>query len=96
VPVIVTELVAATALVVTVKVVVVLLAGTVTLDGIVATAVLLLDRVTTAPPAGAATLRVIVAVEEFPPTTLPGASVSPFSVGKGGVIVPETGVFRSC
>jgi hypothetical protein len=87
VPVIVTELVVVTALVVTVKVVVLLLAGTVTLDGTAATAVLLLDRVTTAPPVGAATLRVIVAVEGLPPTTLPGASVSPVSVSTGGVTV---------
>jgi hypothetical protein len=87
VPVIVTELVVVTVLVVTVKVAVLLLAGTVTLDGTVATAVLLLDRVTTAPPVRAGPLRVIVAVEELPPTTLPGASVSAVRVGAGGVTV---------
>ena len=46
----VTEVLVATGLVVTVKVAVVALAATVTLAGTCAAAVLLLDRVTTAPP----------------------------------------------
>ena len=47
-------------------------AGTVTLPGTVATEVLLLDSVTTAPPLGAAPLRVTVPVELLPPLTLVG------------------------
>jgi hypothetical protein len=47
-------------------------AATVTLAGTVAAAVLLLDRVTTAPPVGAAPLRVTVPVEVLPVVTLIG------------------------
>ena len=72
----VTEVDAATALVATVKVALVAPAGTVTLAGTVATVVLLLERLTTAPPAGAAPLSVTVPWEEFPPATLVGFSVS--------------------
>jgi len=50
-------------------------AGTVTLDGMVATAVLLLDRESATPPLGAL-LRVICPVEEFPPLTLVGLRAS--------------------
>jgi hypothetical protein len=76
---------AATALVLTVNVAVVAPAATVTLDGIVATLVLLLESVTTAPPEGAAPLRVTVPVEDCaPPTTLVGFSVNDESVGAGG------------
>ncbi len=63
------EVFVATALVVTVKVVEVALAGTVTLVGTWAAAVLLLDRVTTAPPDGAGPVKTTVAVEEVPPIT---------------------------
>src|SRR5947207_14192308 len=66
---------AATALVLIVKVAVVLAAGTVTLEGTLA-AVLLLESVTCAPPAGAGPLSVTVPVEEFPPATLVGFSAS--------------------
>jgi len=45
-----------------------------TLAGTVATAVLLLDRATTAPPAGAALVRLTVAFELFPPVTATGLS----------------------
>jgi hypothetical protein len=48
-------------------------AGTVTLAGTLAD-VLLSDRVTAAPPAGATPLSVTVAVEVSPPTTLAGLS----------------------
>jgi hypothetical protein len=67
----------ATALVVTGKVAVVAPAGTVTLPlaGTEATAGLLLDRETTAPPLGAGPLRVTVPVEGFPPVTLDGLMV---------------------
>jgi len=58
-----------TARVVTVNVAVVAPATTVTLAGTVAAAVLLLDSVTTAPPAGAAPLSVTVPVEVPPPVT---------------------------
>lgn len=51
-------------------------ADTVTLDGTVATDVLLLVRVIVAPPEGAAALRVTVPVELFPPLTLVGFKVS--------------------
>jgi hypothetical protein len=49
---------------------------TVTEAGTVAAAVLLLDRLTTAPPGGAAPFNVTVPVEELPPTTEVGFSVS--------------------
>ncbi len=67
---------AATALVLTVNVVLVAPAATVTLDGTLAAVVLLLESVTTAPPDGAAPLKVTVPVEEFPPVTLVGFSES--------------------
>ena len=82
----VTEVELATAPVVTVKVALVAPAGTVTLAGTVATAVLLLDSVTTAAPLGAAPLRVTVPCEELPPVTLAGFSVSKERV-IGGVTV---------
>ena len=67
---------AATALVLTVNVALVAPAGTVTLDGTLAAAVLLLESVTCAPAAGAGPLSVAVPVEEFPPATLVGFSAS--------------------
>jgi hypothetical protein len=51
-------------------------AGTITLVGTVATAVLLLDRVTTVPPAGAALLNVTVPWDALPPFTEVGFSVT--------------------
>ena len=51
-------------------------AATVTLDGTVAAAVLLLESAIVAPPAGAAPLSVTVPVEEFPPVTLVGFTES--------------------
>lgn len=64
----------ATPKVVTVKVADVLPAGTVTLAGTVAAAVLLLFSVTDAPPVGAALARVTVPVELLPPATFVGLS----------------------
>src|SRR5438128_1603847 len=74
-----------TALVVTVKEALVAPAAIVTLDGVRATLVLLLESATVAPPAGAAPLNVTVPVEDCtPPTTLVGFNVSEESVGGGG------------
>ena len=72
----------------TVKVALVAPAGTITLEGTVATPVLLLESRTWAPPAGAGPLSVTVPVEDCtPPTTLVGFSVSEETVG--GVTVSE-------
>ena len=71
-----TEVDAATALVLTVNVALVAPAATVTLEGTRAATVLLLESATTAPPDGAAPLSVTVPVEEFPPVTLAGFSES--------------------
>jgi hypothetical protein len=61
-----------TALVLTVNDAVVAPAATVTLEGTVATDVLLLESATCAPPVGAGPLSVTVPVEEFPPVTVVG------------------------
>src|SRR3989441_668152 len=95
---IVAEVDAVTDTVVTVNVALVAPAGTVTLPtaGTLAAAGLLLERVTTAPPAGAAALKVTVATEELPPTTLVGFSARPETVrgggGAGGVTVSSAEV----
>ena len=71
-----TEVDAATGLVLTVKVALVAPSGTVTLGGTVAALVLLLESETTAPPVGAGPLSVTVPVEDCaPPTTVVGLSV---------------------
>src|SRR5438128_11070066 len=67
---------AATALVVTVNGALVAPAGTVTLAGTVAAAVLSLDSVTCAPPAGAGPSSVAVPVELLPPVTVGGLTPS--------------------
>ena len=72
----VNEVLAATGLVVTVNVAVVAPAATVTLPGTCAAAVLLLDKVTTAPPAGAAPLSLTVPVDDVPPFTEVGARLT--------------------
>ena len=79
----VTGVEAPTALVLTVNVALVAPAATVTLAGTLATVVLLLDRAATAPPLGAAPLRVTVPCEELPPVTLVGFSVSEERVIEG-------------
>ena len=88
----VAEVDAVTDTVVTLNVVLVLPAGMVTLPiaGTLATAVLLLKRVTTAPPVGAAALKVTVPVEDAGPTTLVGLSASVESVTGGGGAGSET------
>src|SRR5438477_12772045 len=82
---------AATALVLIVKVAVVLAAGTVTVEGTLAAA-LLLESVTCAPPAGAAPLSVTVPVEDcMPPVTLVGFNVSE-ETARGGADITVTEV----
>ena len=76
-----------TATVVTVNVALVAPAATVTLVGTVATDVLLLLSVTTAPPVGAALLNVTVPVEELPPVTLVGFRLTPERAAPGAVTV---------
>ena len=71
----------------TVKVALVAPAGTVTLDGTLATDGLLLESDTTTPPLGAGALSVTVPVEELPPVTLDGLRLREESVG--GVTVSE-------
>ena len=70
----------ATALVLRLKLALVPPAGTVTLEGTVA-AGLLLESVTCAPPAGAGAFSVTVPVEELPPVTLVGLTVSDETIG---------------
>ena len=79
----------------TVKVTLLLPAGTVTLEGTLA-ATLLLESVTCPPPAGAGPLRVTVPVEDCtPPRTLVGFNASEETVGSsGGVTVSEADVLR--
>ena len=64
-------------------------AETVTLESTVATEVLLLERLTTAPPLGAGALSVTVPIESSPPFTVEGLSVSDdrLPAGGGGVTV---------
>jgi hypothetical protein len=71
-----------TELVVTVKLALVLPAGTVTLAGTV-TALALPEIDTTAPPAGAALVRVTVPCAVVPPVTLVGFNVSVFRLAGG-------------
>ena len=86
----VTEVETRTVDVFTAKVALVAPAGMTTLEGTVATPVLLLERTTWAPPAGAGPLSVTVPVEELPPITVEGFSVSEERVGSDeGVTVSE-------
>ncbi len=80
VPEIVADFVIVTALVVMVKFALSAPAATVTLEG-VAAAGSLLESVTTAPPDGAAAVKVTVPVEEFPPATLVGLMETAESAG---------------
>ena len=90
-PEIVTGVEAVTADVVTVKLLLVLPALIVTLDGTVAADVLLLESDTTVPPDGAALVRVAVPCDVFPPTTLDGLNEIDERVG-AGVPVPAVTV----
>jgi len=70
------------------KVALVAPAGTVTLAGTVATVASLLESVATAPPAGAAALRVTVPIEVLPLVTLAGLRLTEDKVAAGvGVTV---------
>src|SRR5215203_2719182 len=80
-PLIVRDVEAVTDAVLTVNVALKAPAGTVTLAGTVAALVLLLDSVTTAPPEGAALVRLAVPSEVLPPTTLAVLSAIPASEG---------------
>src|SRR5437773_650189 len=76
---------AGTALVLIVDVALVAPAATVTLEGTVAAAVLLLESATVAPPAGAAPLNVTVPVEDcVPPITLVRSEERRVGVDGGG------------
>src|SRR5262249_6183350 len=86
----VTEVVAVTELVLTVKVALLAPPGMLTLAGTVAAAVLLLERLTTTPDDGAAALSVTVPCDGLPPTTLVGLSVNALSTGVGGVPLART------
>jgi len=81
---IVAEVTMRTADVLTVKVALLVPAGTITLKGTLA-APLLLESMTCAPPAGAGPVKVTVPVENCtPPITLEGLSVNEDRVGSGG------------
>jgi hypothetical protein len=86
VPEIVALLVLRTAFVVTEKVAVVAPAGTVTLDGTVATFVLLLESWTVIPVDGAAPLRVTVPVDGLPPATVDGFKLKADKAGVGVIV----------
>src|SRR5262245_39357351 len=81
---IVTEEALATVSDVTVKFPLVAPAAIVTLAGTVATLVLALERVTTAPPLGAPLVSVTVPCEVFPPVTVVGLSVRDDRLAGGG------------
>src|SRR3989442_6128792 len=83
----VTDVDVPTGVVLTAKVAVVAPAEPVTPAGTVATLVLLLESETSAPLLGAGALSVTVPVEELPPVTLVGLTLSEASVG--GVTVSE-------
>ena len=85
---------AMTAVVVTVKVALVAPAATMTLAGTVATAVLLLERVTSAPPEGAAAVKVTVPVVELPPTTDVGLTLTADRLAGAGAAGAACGVKR--
>jgi hypothetical protein len=89
---IVTLVAVLTPVVVTVNVPVVLPAGIVMLAGTVATVVLLLVSVTTAPPVGAATPSVTVPWLLAPPSTVVGVSTTELSVAPWVVLPPTVSV----
>src|SRR5216117_4134702 len=84
VPEIVTGVATVTAVVVMEKFALSAPAATVTLAGTLATVALVLDKVTMAPPVGAAAVNVTVPVLPVPPTTLAGLTVTEDKVGAAG------------
>src|SRR5258707_14787567 len=74
----------------TVKVALVAPVGTRTLEGTLATPVLLLESTTSPPPAAAGPLSVTMPVEGLPPVTVEGFSVSEERVGTGEGAVSES------
>ena len=72
------------------NVAVVALAATVTLAGTCAAAVLLLERVTNAPPVGAGAVNVTVPVEVLPPMTEVGFTVIELTVAEEAKLNPVT------
>lgn len=87
---IVTAVDVVTVRVVIAKVALVAFAATVTLAGTVAAEVLLLDSVTTAPPDGAADVRVAVPCTVAPPVALEGVTL--IADNEAGAGVPDCGV----
>jgi hypothetical protein len=81
--VIVTGVLVATEVVVAVKVAVVAPAATVTDAGTWAAAELLEVKLTTAPPVGAGPSNVTVPVEDVPPTTVAGLTLTPVRITNG-------------
>jgi hypothetical protein len=77
---IVTELLVATGAVVTLNVALVAFGAIVTLAGTLAAAILLLLRVTSAPPAAAGAFKVTIPVDEVPPRTEVGLTDIELSV----------------
>lgn len=90
----VTLVFAATALVVTVKLALLAPAGTVTLAGTAAAAGLLLASATTAPPAGAAAVRLATPVEGVGPTTLEGFTEMEERLAAAGAVAAARGSKR--
>jgi hypothetical protein len=85
--VIVTTVLEATVLVVAVKVAVVAPATTVTVAGTWAAAVLLEVKLTTTPPVGAGLSKVTVPVDDTPPSTVAGFTLTALSAATGAVTV---------
>jgi len=85
--VIVTAVLATTGLVVAVKAAVVAPAGTVTDAGTCAAAVLLDVNATTAPPVGAGLSKVTVPVDDTPPSTVAGFTLTALSAAAAAVTV---------
>jgi hypothetical protein len=86
----VTAVVLETVLVVTVNCALVAPGSTVTADGVDATAPFELARLTASPPVGAALESVTVPVDDAPPVTLDGATVSAETLAGGGTAVTVT------